>query len=73
MKTYENRERIEFYSRNKVSTRMAKAFYELGYLIRDISDKQELTKYVFDQKYIRIEDHEKVNCTHPSLAALSYF
>jgi hypothetical protein len=50
MKTYENRERIEFYSRNKVSTRMAKAFYELGYLIRDTSDEQELTKYVFDQR-----------------------
>jgi hypothetical protein len=50
MKKYENRERIEFYSRNKVSTRMAKAFYELGYLIRDISDEPELTKYVFDQK-----------------------
>ena len=30
MKSYENRERIEFYSRNKVSTRMAKAFYELA-------------------------------------------
>ncbi|MGH9983162.1 MAG: hypothetical protein ACRD8W_04305 [Nitrososphaeraceae archaeon] len=50
MRTYENRERIEFYSRDGVSTKMAKAFYALGYLIRDVSHEQGLTKYVFDRR-----------------------
>ena len=50
MKRYENKERIEFYSRDEVSTKMLKAFYALGYLIRDTTHEQELTKYVFDRR-----------------------